>query len=144
MSAERLYSEIFDEFEATTSKQEKIAILRKYDHPKFRNFLAMAFNPNCVFDVELPAYRPAPEPAGLNFTYLDMEMSKMYRFIKDHPKRTTDISAEKKKELLTVILESLHADEATLLCGLIKKDLDIKFLTAKLVKEAYPDINLED
>jgi hypothetical protein len=27
---------------------------------------------------------------------------------------------------------------------LIKKDLDIKFLTAKLVKEAYPDINLED
>jgi uncharacterized protein YehS (DUF1456 family) len=37
MSAEKLYSEIFDEFEATTSKQEKIAILRKYDHPKFRN-----------------------------------------------------------------------------------------------------------
>ncbi len=40
-----------------------------------------AFNPYVKFDVEVPEYRPSIEPAGLNHTYLDMEVSKLYRFI---------------------------------------------------------------
>lgn len=142
MSSEKLYSEIFDEFIVAESKSDKIAILRKYDHPRFRDFLAIALNPMFQFDVEIPNYRPANEPAGLNYTYLDTEVSKLYRFIKNHPRRTTDITPEKKKSLLVVVLESLHKDEADLLVRCIRKDLKIQNLTSELVKEAFPGINV--
>jgi hypothetical protein len=142
MSSEKLYSEIFEEFEKAESRAAKIDILKKYDHPRFRDFLVAAFNPVFQFEVEIPKYRPAPEPAGLNFTYLDIEVPKLYRFIKGHPKRISQIPLEKQKSLLVVVLESLHKDEADLLVRCIKKDLNIKFLTPKVIKEAFPDINL--
>jgi len=142
MSAEKLYSEIFDEFDQAGTRAEKIAVLRKYDHPKFRDFLVMAFNPKIEFDVEIPKYRPAPEPAGLNWTYLDNEMPKMYRFIKNHP-MSANLQPDRKKSLLTVVLESLHKDEAELLVKLLKKNLEVKFLTPKIISEAYPGINVE-
>jgi hypothetical protein len=140
MSAEKLYSEIFEEFDKATNKQERINVLRKYDHPRFRSFLQAAFHPGIIFDVEVPRYRPAVEPAGMNFAYLDSEMLKMYRFVKNHPSRPAGLSAEKQKQLLLVVLESLHKDEAELLVKLIKKDLEVKFLTPNLVKETFPGL----
>jgi hypothetical protein len=137
MSAEKLYSEIFEEFDKAQNKTERINVLKKYDHLRFREFLVYALDPTIEFDVEIPNYRPAIEPAGLNFTYLDLEMSKMYRFIKGHKLRPVGLTSEKQKSLLLVILESLHKDEADLLVKVIKRDLEVKFLTKKLVQEAY-------
>jgi hypothetical protein len=142
MSAEKLYSEVFEDFDKCSTKAERLAILQKYGHKNFQEFLIAAFNPNVIFDVEIPDYRPAQEPAGLNFTYLSSEVPKLYRFVKDHPARSPNLSAEKKKSLLVVILESLHKDEAELLIKAIKKDLNVKYLTANLVREAFPGINL--
>jgi hypothetical protein len=137
MAAEKLISEIFEEFEKLETKQDRIALLRKYDHPRFREFLIYALNPSIEFDVEVPKYRPAPEPAGLNFTYLDMEMNKLYRFVKNHPKQIPGLTPEKKKSLLLVILESLHKDEAKILAELIQRKFKVNHLTVKLVQEAY-------
>jgi hypothetical protein len=142
MSSEKLYSEIFDDFVKAATKEAKINVLKINDHPRFREFFIMLFNPRIVFDVEIPEYRPAPEPAGMNWTYLDSEMSKMYRFIKDHPKRT-NVSPVKLKNLLAMVLESLHKDEAEILVKLLKKDLDIKYLNPKIVSEAFPGIELK-
>lgn len=142
MSTEKLYSEIFEEFDEAGTRAEKIAILKKYDHARFRDFLVMAFNPKIQFDVEIPKYRPAPEPAGLNWTYLDSETTKMYRFIKGHP-LSQNLTAEKKKALLTVVLESLHKDEAALVVKMMNKNLGVKFLTPKIISEAMPGINVE-
>jgi hypothetical protein len=138
MSAETLYSEIFDEFQKAETKQDRIAVLRKHDHKTFRQFLAYAFNPNIKFDVEIPNYRPAPEPVGLNYTYLNLEVPKLYRFIVGHPKRSPNLSGKKQTQILLVILEALYKDEADLLVRLLKKDLGVKYLTPKLIKEAYP------
>lgn len=140
MSSDRLYSEIFEEFQKAESKESRLAVLRKYDHPRFREFLVCAFNPSIKFDAPIPKYRPAQEPAGLNFTYLVSEVPKLYRFIVNHPKRPAGLTPEKQKQLLLVVLESLHKDEAELLVKLIQKKLDIKYLTLNLVKEAYPGI----
>jgi len=142
MSSEKLYSEIFEDFDKATTKEERIAVLRKNFHPRFAEFLQMAFHPNIIFDVRIPNYRPAQEPAGLNFTYIDNEISKLYRFVKGHPKRPPEMTTQKQTSILLVILESLHKDEAELLIKLIQKNLGIKYLTAKLVKEAYPDLNI--
>lgn len=140
MSAVKLYSEIFDEFKKVTTKEERLRILRENDHPRFREFLVLAFNESVEFDVEIPNYRPALEPAGLNFAYLDTEVNKLYRFIKNHPKRPEGLTPHKQKQLLLVVLESLHQDEAELLVNLIKRDLAIKYLTKNLVMEAFPGI----
>ena len=139
MSSELLYSEIFEHFENADTKAKRIEVLKKYDHKSFRDFLVLAFNPHVKFDMEIPEYRPSIEPAGLNHTYLDMEVSKLYRFIENHPKRT-NTTEKKRKQLLTVILEALHKDEAELLVRLFNKDLKVKFLTSKLIQEAYPDL----
>ena len=142
MSATKLFSEILDEFSQATTKKDRIEVLKKYDHPMFRSFLILAFKKDIEFDVEIPNYRPAPEPAGLNFTYLDMEMPKIYRFIKNHPRRNGNLTSQKQKSLLVVILESLHKDEASLMIKMFRKNLEIKHLTPALIKEVYTGINL--
>lgn len=141
MSSEKLYSEIFEDFEKATTKQDKVNVLKKYDHPRFRQFFQYLYSKKIVFDAPIPEYRPAIEPAGLNWTYLDTEIGKLYRFIKDHPQRS-NITPEKQKSLLTVVLESLHKDEADILVKLMKKDLGVKYLNPKTVKEAFPDLDL--
>lgn len=138
MSAEKLYSEILEDFEAAPDKASKLNVLRKYDHKMFREFLEASFNPDVVFDVEVPNYKPDNSPAGLNMTYLDMEMNKLYRFVKNHPKRT-NVEPKKLTRLLEIILVSLHKDEAELLVKCIRKEIKIPFLTPKIIREAYND-----
>jgi len=141
MSSEKLYSEIFEEFEKATTKQERINILRREGDERFRFFLQLAFNPAIEFDIHLPhMYRPAKEPAGLNYAYLDTEMPKMYRFIKGHPMRPQNFTAEKTTQLILVMLESLHRDESALILKIFKKEFKVKNLTANLVREAFPDL----
>jgi hypothetical protein len=107
----------------------------------FREFLEASFNPDVVFDVEVPNYKPDTSPAGLNMTYLDMEMNKIYRFVKNHPRRT-NVEPKKLSKLLEIILVSLHKDEAELLVKCIRREIKIPFLTPKIIREAYNDNNM--
>ena len=134
----KLYSEVLEEFEKAETKADRIAVLRKYDHPRFRDFLVYALNTKIEFDVEVPNWRPAVEPAGLNYTYLESEVPKLYRFVKNHPQRPQGLSQEKQKQLLVVVLESLHKDEAQILADVLSRKFKLNNLTKKLVQEAYP------
>ena len=131
-----------DLFNQAPTRPAKIDILRKYGDVRFKEFLFCVFHPEIQFDVDIPPYRPALEPAGLNFSYIDAEMPRIYRFIKGHPKRSSNLTPEKQTALLLVVLESLHKDEADLFVKMMNKDLQIKWLTARIVKDAFPDINL--
>lgn len=133
----KLYTEIISEFESCETKKDRISILQKYDTPRFRNFLNYVLDESVEFDVQIPNYRPALEPAGLNYTYLDNEIPKLYRFIKGHPQRPTGLTPKKQEQLLVVILESLYKDEAEMLCKLIQRKLKIPHLTHKFIKETY-------
>jgi hypothetical protein len=131
MSSEKLYSEIFEDFDKATTKEERIAVLRKNFHPRFAEFLQMAFHPNIIFDVRIPNYRPAQEPAGLNFTYIDNEISKLYRFVKGHPKRppemTTDASVTSGLALfpLTTSITRVETVPKSTVTGLIWAVLEV-------------------
>jgi len=144
MPAEKLYSEIFDEFEQLPSRKDRVQFLKSHSDKAFTTFLELSFNKDVQFDIEaLPnTYRPALEPAGLNYTYLNLEIPKLYRFIKNHPSKAEGLTTEKQKKLLVVILESLHADEARLFVGMFAKDLKVRYLTSKLVKEVFPNLNV--
>ena len=134
----KLYTEILEEFQAATTKQDRLAVLKKYDTKFFREFLFYVLEPTIEFDVEIPKYKPAVEPAGLNFSYLDIEVKKMYRFIKGHKLRSPNLTSERQKRLLQVVLESLYKEEAELLIKVLQKKLKVPNLTIKLVQEAYP------
>ena len=140
---EYLYSEILDMFQKAETRKDKIAVLKRFEHPTFKKFLDYTFNPEIKFDVEIPEYKPSYDPAGLNVMYLDDELARVYRFIVGHPKRAAGLTPKKQTELLLVILESLHKDEAELYVRMLKKDLKIPFLTKKLLKEVYPDLPFE-
>lgn len=140
---EYLMHEIFEKFEKAETRKEKIQILKKFGNSKFKTFLNYALNPNIKFDVEIPVYKPSLDPAGLNTTYIDNEIDRTYRFIVGHPKRAATLTALKQKQLLTILLESLHAGEADFYVRMLKKDLKVKFLTRKLVKEVFPELPFE-
>ena len=60
--------------------------------------------------------------------------------MKNHPQRPEGLSPDKQKQLLVVVLESLHKDEAQILVDVITKKFKVNNLTKKLVQEAYPGI----
>lgn len=144
--ANMLFSEIFEEFSKKTTREGRIDILRQYGAQNiwFREFLNYAFNPRINFEItKIPDYKPAPEPAGLNYMNLSNEMRRLYIFIIGHPKRSAKLDPRKEERILSALLGSLHKDEAALLVGLFQKKLGVKYLTAKLVKEAFPTMPFE-
>lgn len=138
MIKNKLMFEILDEFETAKTENERVSVLQKYDTHQFRNFLKHALDMTLDYDVEVPKYRPAPEPAGLNYTYLSMEIDKLYRFIKGHPSRAEGLSADKQKQLLVVLLESLHEREAEILANILHKKFKVSYLTQKIIQKALP------
>ena len=138
-----LFSEIVTEFTKCRARDKRIEVLRKYgDNRWFLEFLNYAFNPRIQFDIDtIPSYKPAVEPAGLNYASLTNEIRRLYIFIIGHPKRTG--KPRKEAQLLYTLFSSLHRDEAALLVKLFAKDLEVPYLSAKLVKEAFPQLPFE-
>jgi hypothetical protein len=101
------------------------------------------FSPNVEFDVEIPkTYKVNPEPEGMTMSTLHIEVTRLYRFIKGHPKKSVGLTGEKQQNLLINVLESIHKDEAELLINVMKREAKIPYLTSQIVKEAFPGINL--
>lgn len=132
------YFEIFNNFKEANTRESKIQVLRDNDSRNFRQFLKYFIDPNIQFYQDIPDYIPSAEAVGINWTNFDLEVPKLYRFIKGN--ETADkLSEQKRKELLLVILESLHAREAELLISLFHKDLEINYLTPDIIREAFGD-----
>lgn len=140
-----LFSEIFEEFDKAKNREQRLAVLQKYGkNIWFKEFLNYAFNPKIHFDIaQIPDYKPAVEPAGICYSNLSNEMRRLYIFIVGHPKRTVKLDARKEARILNALLSSIHKEEAALLVKCFKKDLEIRYLTPSLVKEAFPTLPFE-
>ena len=90
-----MYHEIFALFVKTEKRADKINVLRQHGDKNLKEFLIAVFNPNVIFDVEIPEYKPAKEPEGLNILYLHNEVPRLYRFIVGHPRRAQGLTAKK-------------------------------------------------
>jgi hypothetical protein len=134
-----LYNEIFDEFKNASTKAERIEVLKKHGNERFQDFLLMWFSDKYEFDTPIPTYKPSVEPEGMSFCTIHMEVPKLYRFVKNHP-RSKNLKMDRKIKLLTIVLESLHPKEAQILKNLILGHLDVPFLTKKLVKETFYEL----
>jgi hypothetical protein len=103
--------------------------------------LQLAFHPQYQWYVkEVPeGYIIKNVPAGMGYAQLSTELRKMYMFQKGHP--TADKLTDKKREqLLVEYLQNLEPREAEVVMGIFNKDLGVKGLTYKFVKEAFPNL----
>lgn len=133
--------EIFEEFEKTTSKENKIEVLRKNTRQVLKDVLQGAFHPSIKFTIkEIPNYKSSNVPVGMGYSNLDTEISRIYLFTEGSKRAPATLTEKRKNEILIQILESLESKEAKIFSDMLMKNLKVKGLTYKLVQEAFPGL----
>lgn len=138
--AKNLY-EVFDEFESKTKREDKISLLRNNNTYAMQCVLRGAFDPRIKYVVnEIPSYNKSDSPPGMGYSSIALELDRIYLLEQNHPKTPATLTLDRKKQILTQMLESLEAREAEIYAGMIMKRLPVKGLTYKLVQEAFPGL----
>ena len=133
--------EVFDEFELAKNKKERMDVIGKNLSKVLTEVLHLTFHPDYQwYFKEVPDnYRIKDVPAGMGYVQLSTEIRKMYMFQKGNP--TADKLTDKKREqLLVEYLQNLEPREAEVVIGIFNKDLGVKGLDYKFVKEAFPNL----
>jgi hypothetical protein len=133
--------EIFEEYdlEPGTSKRKKLLEKQK-NNTVFRDILKNLYTKKIVFhDVGQPVWNKDAAPHGLNPSNLSQAIRQLYIFTVGDPK-SIGITESVRRKKLVQIMESLHPSEAELFLKLLRKDLQIKGLTAKMINEVFPNL----
>jgi hypothetical protein len=132
--------EIFDEFEAAEGKKAKMAVIEKNLSQTLVQVLELTYHPNFEWLVtEMPDNYKIPTDMlpGLSTNQLSTQIRKLYLFRKGDPS-ATQLTPEKRNQLLLQLLESMEPREAEVVIGIFQKDQGVKGLNYKFVKEAFP------
>ena len=133
-----LISEILEKVSKVKTKQQKVNLLREYNHDALRMVIKSSFDPKIVWDLpkgDVPYIRnEAPE--GTEHTSLSYESRKLYHFIKG---ADNQINQNKREAMFVQLLEGLHESEAAVLIAAKDKTLHqvYKGLSVNVVKEAF-------
>lgn len=136
----KLLFEVFDEFVAAESREDKINVLRRNDSWPLKNILKGTFDPNVQFTIKVPEYKRSDVPDGMSYSSIHHEISRAYLFEAGNPKVPPTLSDRRKEEILIQILEVLEAREAEIFAAMIEKKNIIPGLTADLIAEAFPGL----
>jgi hypothetical protein len=133
--------EVFDEFEAVTTKKERMAVIEKNLSKTLVEVLEYTFHPGYQWKIkEMPENYKIPDTKpGISQCQLSTEIRKLYLFRENHPE-AEKLSPRKQNELLIQLLESIEPREAEVIIGIFKKDQGVKGLTYNFVKEAFPNL----
>lgn len=133
-------TEVFDLVEKASTKEEKLALLRKHDNDAVKTILLLNFHPTVKMDLpegEPPFKKDTSIPAGYADTSLLQEVRRFYVWMKPD----VNLSRIKKESLFISMLEGLHWSEAELICMAKDKKLNKKYKSIKedLVRDLYPN-----
>ena len=134
--------EVFDEFETAKNKQERMNVIQRNLSHTLTNVLQLTFHPDFKWKVkELPEnYRiPTDMLPGLTYDSLNSQLRRLYMF-REGDATAESLTERRRTELLLQILESLEPREAEVILGIFQKDLGVKGLDYKFVKEAFPNL----
>jgi hypothetical protein len=135
-----LQSEILDLFEKAKTKQEKVAVLKKYESPVLRALMRINFDKNVKMSLpegEPPFRKETGKPIGYHESTLHLEYRRFYIWLDPNQK----ITPIRKERLFIEMLEGLHVSEAELICLAKDRNLSKKYKSLKedIVREAYPN-----
>lgn len=131
--------EIFEEFEKQTTKTQRKEVLLKYqDVQALKDVLRGTFDDSLVFLLPegKPPYTPN-KPESVPSTLLRKHKDFGY-FVKGGP--GTNMPAYKRENLFIRLLESIHPADAEIVLSMVNKTSPVKYLTKKLVQEAFPNL----
>jgi hypothetical protein len=134
--------EILDEFEAADSKKDKMKVIENNLCKALVDVLQLTYHPNFQWLItEMPdEYKiPNDQMPGLHRTQMSSELRKLYLFEKGNP-AAERLTSRKRTEILIQILEGLEPREAEVIIGIFNKDLGVKGLNYKFIKEAFPTL----
>ena len=134
-----LQSEVLELFEKASSRDEKIAILKKHEVPVLRALMRLNFDENFKFNLpegDPPYKKDKDKPIGYNESNLIQEYRRFYIWIEPN----VNLTNLRKEQLFIELLEGLHHSEAEVLVLAKDKKLHTKFKSLKedIVREAYP------
>ena len=133
--------EVFDEFAKANSKQDKINVLANNWTPTVKLVLQLAYRPEMEWkhnSYPVRYKKPDTKP-GISFASLDTELKRLYIFRKGN-ESAESLTPKRSEELLLIMLESLEPREADVVIGIFKKDLGVKGLTYKFIRDNIPDV----
>jgi hypothetical protein len=134
--------EVFDEFENAKNKQERMDVIQRNLSHTLTNVLQLTFHPEFKWKVkELPENYKIPSDMlpGLTYDSLNSQLRRLYMF-REGDKTAESLTERRRSELLLQILESIEPREAEVILGIFQKDLGVKGLDYKFVKEAFPNL----
>jgi len=126
--------EVFDEFENAKSKKERMQVIG--------NIFKLTYHPDFKWKIkELPENYKVPTDMlpGITHDSLNAQLRRLYMFLEGNQTAET-LTDKRRNELLIQMLESIEPREAEVLLGIFQKDLGVKGLDYKFVKEAFPDL----
>ena len=131
--------EIIELFEKQKSKKARIELLQKYkDSWALLDVLRATFDDSLQFN--LPEGKPPFDSNKEESTpsSLHRKHKEIGWFVKGFKGDT--LPSFKREQKFIQLLESIHPNDAELICRMKDKDLKVKYLTKKLVQEAFPDL----
>ena len=133
--------EVFDEFAKVNSKQDKINVLANNWTPTLKLVLQLAYRPEMEWKFkDYPErYKKPDTKPGISYASLDTELKRLYMFRVGN-ETAEKLTTKRAEEILMVLLESLEPREADIVIGIFKKDLGVKGLTYKFIRDNIPDI----
>lgn len=133
-------NEIFDLVAEQETPEDKVKILQQYQTESLKALLIWNFDDTVISVLpqgEVP-YRPNENPLGTDHSSLRREWKHLYNFVKGG---NDTLSTVRRETIFIQILESLHPNEADILCLIKDKALTSKYdIPFEVVEEAYPDI----
>lgn len=115
----------------------KVEFLRRHESNPLKTILKYALDPNIQWDLpdSEPPYKPCPYPG--QETRLITEVRRLYLFIEGG---NPNLNKIKREALYIELLESIHPEDAKLLCAVKNKKIPYKGINLKLVNEAFPGL----
>lgn len=134
--------EIFEEFKKADGREGRLEVLQKYSNNwAFRDILRGSFDETLVFNIPegRPPFTPnLPQsvPSSLNTLHKNFGW-----FVQGSAgDRLSDFKREDK---FIELLESIHPEDAELVLKMVAKKAPCRYITKKLVQEAFPDLIVE-
>jgi hypothetical protein len=135
-----LISEILRKVNNAKTKEEKKKILLENNTQTLRSLFIWNYDESVISMIpegDVP-YTPNPAPEGTDNLLLVNEGRRFHYFVKGGGA----ISQLKREQMFLGMLESLHPDEAEVLCLVKDKKLQTKYtrISKTLIQEAFPNI----
>ena len=135
-----LQSEILQAVSSAKTKKQKIEILQEYRSPALVSLFVWNYDDSvksAIPEGNVP-YTPNDAPTPEAQSKLASQYRTLYNYVRGG---NVALRQVKRESLFIELLESLHPDEAELICLVKDKDLTKKYrVTHNVVKEAYPDV----